>query len=450
MASLTIPNNWKPRSYQKAVWNALETSSLRRFFLVWHRRAGKDEVCLHWLACCMIDKAATYWHMLPEAAQARKAIWDAVNPHTGKRRIDEAFPDALFKKRDNDMKITCRLNGAVYQLCGSDNYNSLVGSPPYGVIFSEFALADPLAWSYVQPILEENGGFAIFITTPRGRNHAHDFYKMAKSSPDWYCEKLDVNDTGIFDTDQLNRIKRELIAQYGTDAGSSQFEQEYYCSFEAALLGSYFGTEMNIAEAEGRIGRVPYDPRHLVYPCFDFGKGASNSTVIWFMQNVANEPRAIDYLEGNDGDIAHYAIEMKHRDYNYGCLILPHDGGYARLGTGLSYEEQFNIAGFETEVLDAPPSKELAIKSTASFIKMTYFNEEKVSRGVDGLRSYQRERDHAKQVFKTTPLHNWASHIADGFQTAAQGYYEGKMVSLESQRAKRKTLDMSNSRQGEF
>ena len=123
-----LPNRWKPRPYQRRLWDYLETGG-KRAVAVWHRRAGKDEVCLHWAACAAMQRIGNYWHMLPEASQARKAIWDAINPHTGKRRIDEAFPPTIrVGLRDEDMRIRL-VNGSSWQIVGSDNFNSLVGPP---------------------------------------------------------------------------------------------------------------------------------------------------------------------------------------------------------------------------------------------------------------------------------------------------------------------------------
>ena len=161
---IRIPNNWGPRSYQMNVWRYLEQGG-KRAICIWHRRAGKDEVCLHWAASSMIDKPATYWHMLPAYSQGRKAIWTAVNPHTGKRRIDEAFPHEL-RANTNEQEMFIRLkNGATWQVLGSDRYDAAVGSPPYGITFSEWALSNPAAWAYLAPIVTENGGWARFITT---------------------------------------------------------------------------------------------------------------------------------------------------------------------------------------------------------------------------------------------------------------------------------------------
>jgi hypothetical protein len=165
--AIRIPNNWGPRAYQMNVWRYLEGGG-KRAICIWHRRAGKDDVCLHWAASSMIDKPATYWHMLPAYSQGRKAIWTAVNPHTGKRRIDEAFPHEL-RANTNEQEMFIRLkNGATWQVLGSDRYDAAVGSPPYGITFSEWALSNPASWAYLAPIVIENGGWALFITTARG------------------------------------------------------------------------------------------------------------------------------------------------------------------------------------------------------------------------------------------------------------------------------------------
>jgi phage terminase large subunit len=124
---ITLPNQWRPRGYQRRLWNYLEGNG-KRAVAVWHRRAGKDEVCLHWAACAAMQRVGNYWHMLPEASQARKAIWDAINPHTGRRRIDEAFPPSIrVGQRDEDMRIKLanrhpdiNVREFVDRLCGVD------------------------------------------------------------------------------------------------------------------------------------------------------------------------------------------------------------------------------------------------------------------------------------------------------------------------------------------
>ena len=199
---------------------------------------------MHWAAIAAMRRSATYWHMLPEAAQARKAIWDAVDPHTGNRRIDQAFPKELRETtRDQDMLIRFK-NGSTWQVLGSDNYNSLVGSPPAGVVFSEWALAKPEARAFLRPILAENGGWQLYVTTPRGPNHAKASFEVAKADTQSFAQVLTARETSVFTKQQLARELAAYQAEYGLDRGMALFEQEYLCSFEAILTGlTVFGRQ---------------------------------------------------------------------------------------------------------------------------------------------------------------------------------------------------------------
>jgi hypothetical protein len=159
----TVPRGWAPRAYQIPLWEYLQKGGLRADVAA-HRRWGKDEVAMHWAAQKMATEPGVYWHLLPEASQGRRAVWEAVNPHTGLKRIDEAFRRSLRDSTRNDEMAIEYKNGSLWRVLGSDNYDSLVGAPPRGVVFSEWALAKPEAWAYIRPILAENGGWAIFLS----------------------------------------------------------------------------------------------------------------------------------------------------------------------------------------------------------------------------------------------------------------------------------------------
>src|SRR5262245_3183552 len=200
---ISLPaNDWHPRAHQQRLWRYLENGG-RRALAVWHRRAGKDECCLHHAAREAWERPGNYWHCMPEFAQGRKAIWTAVNSHTGRRRIDEAFPPAIRESTQEHEMFLRFKNGSTWQVIGSDRYDATVGSGVAGIVYSEWALANPSAWGYHRPILEENQGWAIFITTPRGRNHAYDMLGYAEKSPDWFSEVLTVRDTGMMTDAQL-------------------------------------------------------------------------------------------------------------------------------------------------------------------------------------------------------------------------------------------------------
>ena len=167
--------------------------------------------------------------MLPQFNQCRKAIWEAVNPRTGKVRIDEVFPmEMRASTRSTDMFIGFK-NGSSWQVVGSDNYNALVGSPPVGIVFSEYALSDPRSWAYLSPILEENNGWAAFISTSRGDNHLKKMLDFARITPGWFAEVLTAEDTPVFTAVRLKEIQAELVGTFGPEMGEAMFQQEYYC-----------------------------------------------------------------------------------------------------------------------------------------------------------------------------------------------------------------------------
>lgn len=376
-----------------------------------------------------MEQPATYWHMLPKATQARKAIWLAVNPHTGKRRIDEAFPPAIRKRtNDNEMFIEF-VNGSFWHVVGSDNYDNLVGSPPKGVVFSEWALCDPQAWAYIEPILLENGGWAAFIYTSRGKNHGYRLYQHAVDSDGWYALRQSVSQTDVFDDAALEEARKGLVALYGEDLGNALFQQEYYCSFDAGVPGAYYATELSKAEKEGRIGSVPYEPGVPVSVYFDLGNAPN--LVMWFGQYVGLEPRAIDHEKPTATGVDAIARVLQEKRYNYRELVLPHDGGNRQMGDqkGRTFARILEDAtGISTRVL---PRTDLmpGITEVYGFLRKVHIDKKNCSEGLDALFSYQREWDDKLMKFKDKPLHNWASHHADGFRYMA--------VDMQPKKAKR-------------
>lgn len=410
MPRIRLPNGWQPRPYQRKLWDYLENGG-KRAIAIWHRRAGKDEVFLHRTAVATHERVGTYWYMLPEAAQARKAIWEAVNPHTGRRRIDEAFPRGLREAtRENEMFIRFR-NGSTWQVVGSDNYNSLVGSPPVGVVFSEFALSDPNAWGYIQPILLENGGWAAFNSTPRGRNHLHALYELARNDPDWFAEVLAASDTGLFDDGQLEKTRKEMCAFYGPDDGDGRFRQEYLCSFAGGMLGAYYARMMEDAEAGGRVANVPHDPRLSVHTSWDLGKNDANS--IWCWQLVASEVRAINYLENSGVGPDWYIRELTKLPYTWGEHILPHDAGVEEYTSDRTREAVIQSLGFRNTRVLPRSSIQDGINAVRMILPRMWFDREKTARGRECLINYRREWDDKRRCYSDRPYHDWSSNGAD-------------------------------------
>lgn len=428
MTDVLIPNGWDPRPYQLPAWMAWRRGT-KRSLLIWHRRAGKDDVALHKAAVAAHDRVATYWHMLPEYAQARKAIWNAVNPLTGKRRIDEAFPAELIESR-NDQEMFIRFKiGSTWQVVGSDRYDSLVGTPPAGVVFSEWALANPAAWGVLAPILAENGGWADFITTPRGRNHVKTMLDMARGDAGWLTEVLTVDDTHAISRDVVEQQRKEYHALYGVDAGDALIEQEYWCSFEAAVHGSYYGREMLAAERQGRIGVVPIDPNAPVHTAWDLGVG--DTMVIWFWQAIGPQIRVVGYYASSGYGIDHYAAEVRRRaatgGYERGTDHVPHDArqrsmtSWGEDGTAKQRLEVMIECGLRPEVVPIHKVDD-GISAVRRVLPRCFFDQEGTEDGIEALRQYRRDWDDKRKMFHDRPRHDWASHPADAFRTLAMAW----------------------------
>lgn len=227
--------------HQRAVVDEYKTG-IRRFFLAWHRRAGKDVFGLDFGRERSQERVGSYWHLFPFHVQARRAIWKGIDARTGERFIDRAFPEAMREAtNDTEMSITFK-NGSTWQMLGSDNYDRLVGANPAGVLFSEFALCDPAAWDYIRPILVENKGWAGFITTFRARNHAYRMYKALKGNPSWYVDLRTIDDTCRNDGSPI--VTAADVEKEITEGMSrSLAQQEFYCDPDASNTGTIFARQ---------------------------------------------------------------------------------------------------------------------------------------------------------------------------------------------------------------
>jgi phage terminase large subunit len=410
--AISLPNGgWRPRPHQRRLWSYMEHGG-KRAMVIAHRRWGKDDVALHFTATAAHEKVADYWHCLPLFTQARKAIWTAVNPHTGIRRIDEAFPHALRAQTwENEMAIRFK-NGSMWRVVGSDNPNSLVGTAPAGLIMSEYALSNPASWGYLAPILEENNGWAMFITTPRGRNHAYSMAQMAQASDRWLYEFSSVHQSG-YSLEKVEEQRREYHGIFGKDAGDALIEQEYFCSFDAAILGAYWGSILSHLTRVKRIRRVPIEPSLPVHRAWDLGKG--EHMAIWFFQVVGGEVRVVDFVQGHAIGIPGFAkIIREEKGIKGGIDYVPHDARVVELGTEKSRLETMILCGLNPEII-ANHRVEDRINAGRRVLPRSWIDEERCREGIEALHNYRSEWDQDKRTFLDTPAKDWSTHAADAF-----------------------------------
>lgn len=407
MSEITVPHNFEPRDYQLPLLQAMDTG-ITRACVVWHRRAGKDKTLINLIAKKMWERKGTYFYFMPTYAQGKKIIWNGMD-RDGFKFLDH-IPEAVRKRTDNQEMLIELTNGSIFQVIGTENIDTIVGTNPIGCVFSEYSLQDPQAWDFIRPILAENGGWAVFNFTPRGHNHGYDLFKMAESSEDWFAQKLTVDKTNVISKEILRKEREEIVKKDGTDA---LYLQEYYCSFEAPVQGAYYAHQILQADNDNRITTVPYEPSIPVNTFWDLGVG--DSTAIWFHQRVGKENRMIDYYETSGEGLNHYARVLQDKGYFYGDHWAPHDIEVTELGTGKSRLETANELGISFRV--APRlSLDDGIDAARNIFPSVWFDSKKCSRGVDALKSYHKEYDEKNKVYKSRPKHDWSSHGADAFR----------------------------------
>lgn len=417
---ISLPYKYTPRSYQLPLWKWFERGG-RRAAVVWHRRAGKDLLAIHLCVVKMMQEKGLYWHLLPTYNQGRKIVWDG---YTYGENADnptpflDAFPKELVRRKNaTDMMVELK-NGSKYQVVGCDDVNRLVGANPRGCVFSEYSIQDPAAWNLIRPILSENGGWALFIYTSRGRNHGYSMLQMANKNPKWFSQVLIAGDNGTKREDGTPVVSDEAI-QDEIDAGMPQelVDQEYYCSFETPIVGAFYGSQMEQMRKDGRICNVPWENRLPVHTAWDIGVG--DCTAIIFFQVFKMEVRIIDYLEKSGEGLPHFVKLLNEKPYIYGKHYAPFDMEVREWGSGgLPRRRMASELGVKFTVLKRF-SQEEGIEMVRATLSRCWIDEDKCDRLIEAMRQFRKEWDEKRQVFKKSHIEDWTYHAADAFKYMA-------------------------------
>ena len=374
--------------------------------IVAHRRAGKTVACVNDLICWAILNERPYpppryAYVAPTYTQAKDVAWGYLKHYSGPLATATSESELWV-----DLPNTARI-----RLYGADNIDRMRGLYFDGVTLDEPAQMDPNCWpTVVRPTLADYQGFATFIGTPRGRDW---FYSVGRTElgPDesWFLMTLKASETGIIAAVELEDARRGM--------SENQYDQEFECSFDAAIVGSYYGKLMAAAEKDGRIAGVPYEPASLVWTAWDLG--IRDATAIWFAQVVGREIRIIDYYEASGADLGHYVREISSRPYVYAGHIVPHDAQAKELGTGKSRLEVLESLGLKNLSVAPIHRVEDGINAVRVMIPKCWMDATKCARGIDALKLYRAEYDDKLQALRPRPVHDWASHAADAFRYLA-------------------------------
>jgi len=396
---------YKPREHQLKVHELLEG---KRFaVVVAHRRFGKTVAALnHLIRDAVLNEKETprYAYIAPTYGQAKRVAWDYLVKYTtplgGTNNISELRVDFWGRR---------------IQLYGSDHPDSLRGQFFDGVIIDEVGDQNPKIWTdIIRPALTDRKGWCLFIGTPKGHNHFKELRDKAEKEDGWGLLEFKASETGVVDEIELKAAKNEM--------GEDKYRQEFECSFDAAVEGSYYGQILNELEDKKHMQEIPREELSRTFTAWDLGMG--DSTSIWVAQLVGTEVRLIDYYENHGVGLDHYVKWIKDNDYLKAEHILPHDVRVRELGTGKSRMEMLEDSGLEVKIAPRMGLDD-GIQAVRRLLPRCWFNVPKVQIGLNCLRNYRRDYDEKRKIFFERPLHDWSSHGSDSFRYLALGLDEG-------------------------
>lgn len=433
VTTIKLPHIYRARDYQQDFWDAFHGEGkhagkkYKIFVKIWHRRAGKDMT--DWNAAIerTAEEPMSVKYGFPTNDMARDNLWESYT-NDGLRFTDFVPMDLRSRKNKSDDGLNDSLKRIEFITGGSLRVVSFHkpgrarGGNSKMFVLSEFQAMDPQIIDIIMPIIEANGGVLLVNMTANGDSAAKGMVDAWQKDPDVYISILPVTKTNVFGEEQMVRIRRQTVERYvarglSEEEANAFVDQEYYCSFESSVVGAYFGAGMRRAREDGRIRNLPYDTMLPVNTYWDLG--IDDSMTIWFAQLVYNEVRLIDYYENSGEGISHYVNELNKKGYSYGKHYAPHDIEVRELTTGVSRKDTAKGLGIHFETIQRPAKKQDGIDAIRTLLSRCYFDEVKCARGISALKEYKKQWNEKMMVFSNEPVHNWASHGADGFQTLA-------------------------------
>lgn len=379
----------------------------------------------------MIEKPTQIYFVYPTYSQGKKILWEGLD-NEGFPLIDYLPKELVAARNSQEMSIKLH-NGSFFKIVGSDEPDRLVGTNASFMVFSEYALQNPQAWSFLRQVVRANQGTAIFISTPRGRNHLFDLHENAKKDNDWFVSKLTVEDTKHISAEDLEKERKEC--------SEDLIQQEWFTSFSLGVEGSYYSKYINQIRLTNQIGNVPWQPSLPVHLAADIGHD-DQTAIVWFQAMPGGSFNIIDYYEDRKKGLDFYAKLILSKPYQYGKQIFPHDLAVTEFGSGLTRVEQAIALGLNPTVLPKHRIED-GIEAVRMTIPVCYFDQTNCAKLIKCLESYRQDYDAKLQVYKGTPLHDWASDGADAFRYFAMSkkllsntlsaddlnnlYYQGRM-----------------------
>ena len=405
-----IELGYAPRAPQLALHHAMEGH--RWVVAVCHRRMGKTVAAVNHLIMKALEcqkERPRFAYIAPTLKQAKLVAWDYLKHYT------DPVPER--EQRESELMVNLP-GGRRVTLFGADNPDAIRGAYFDGVVLDEYGLQPPnLFPEVVRPLLSDRQGWATFLGTPNGRNEFYRVWQRAQQDEtgQWAGVMFKASQTGIITAEELVDARAAMTEE--------QYLQEYECSFEAAVRGSIYGSELDLARQEGRMTLVPVDPILPVHTTWDLGMG--DATSIWFSQHTkTGEVRLVDYYEASGEGLPHYVSVLQQKGYAYGEHYAPHDIQVRELSSGRSRWEVAQGLGITFKIVPRIARRtgnelEEGIHAARMLLPKCWFDTKKVATGLDALQHYRRDFNARLGEFKATPIHDWSSHAADAFRYLA-------------------------------
>lgn len=424
------------RPYQTELAQELFLKNILRHLIERPRRSGKEVESWNLLLEGAVENPGLYLMVYPTNVRARAVLWDgAILTKDGMSIpfLNMIHSRLLVHRNNQEMKIRL-LNGSLIWILGSDiDPDKLRGTNPRGIVFAEFAFQDPRVFHIMLPALRQNNGWLICQSTFNGMNHFYQLMKKNIDNPKWYC-RIDSIAT-LVDENGDRYITDEMI-QEDRDGGMPEYliQQEYYGNVEINQETMYFAHPLKAIFESDRIISNLFIPDKNVYSAFDIGMNDCTAIVLFQVLRVANylKPHVIGYIENNNRDLRYYVDEIRKfcNRYNlpFAHHFIPHDGQKRDFNTGKNTIDFLMEMGESGFIVPRPTSKENAIESIRRKLYLCDFNKENTQRLIDCLSNYSKEYDDKMGIYKSKPVHNWASHGVDAFQTMTLAL-DGNMIS---------------------
>ncbi len=408
-----------------------------RIVRVCHRRYGKDIDTLSIVIALAHTRVGSYLYGFPEFGQAKSVLWEGID-NDGIPFFDRIPKELIALNKfgqpdinETELKVKFKC-GSLLQLVGTDRFDkSIIGRNPVCFVGSEHPISNPQAWEMTRPILEANGGIAIFPFTPRGKNHGWRLFKTAQRLHDvpgskWWLEHQDVLATAPFRPDGEGPKTRadvdHLVKEEDMDPNIA--EQDYFLSFEGALAGAIFGEYATRAYDEERFTPVACDPGLPVHTYWDLG--IRDNMTILFMQETPHQTRIIDFFEGQGKGLEFYAKVLKEKPYAYGSHYAPHDAEVRDLGSGFSRRDTMQSLGFNWRVLKRSPLQD-GIDAVRRNFSRLWVDTRNCTPVIESMREYRRKWDSKNREYMKDPVHDVHSHRMDALRVWAMAGQIGRV-----------------------